>query len=108
VLLEAMEGHEGHLRTLAGLFLEDAPPILAALKDALARADAKELERTAHRLKGSAGVFHATDVTVAAAALEVMAGCGDLDGSARVIGELEPLLDRLTTLLAEVRGDVVP
>jgi two-component system, sensor histidine kinase and response regulator len=104
VLLEALDGDEGHLRALAGIFLEDAPLAGSALKEALARADATELERLAHRLKGSAGVFRATDVAVAAAALEVMAGCGDFEGAARVVGELEPLLEHLTTLLAEVRG----
>jgi CheY-like chemotaxis protein/HPt (histidine-containing phosphotransfer) domain-containing protein/anti-sigma regulatory factor (Ser/Thr protein kinase) len=108
VLLEALDGDEGHLWTLAGLFLEDAPLIRAALMHAVARADAKELARIAHRLKGSAGVFRASDVAVAAAALEVMAGCGDLDGAARVVGELELLLEQLTNLLIEVRGAPAP
>jgi two-component system, sensor histidine kinase and response regulator len=108
VLLEALDGHEGHLWTLAGLFLEDALLVRAALNDAVARADAQELARIAHRLKGSASVFRATDLAVAAAALEVMAGCGDLDGAARVVGELELLLEHLTTLLTEVRGGPAP
>jgi PAS domain S-box-containing protein len=107
-LLEALDGDEGHLWTLAGLFLEDTPPVRAALRDAVARADAKELARIAHRLKGSASVFRAKDLSVAAAALEVMAGCGDLDGAARVVGELELLLEHLTKLLAEVRGGLAP
>jgi PAS domain S-box-containing protein len=107
VLLEALDGDEDLLRTLAGLFLEDAPFIRAALNDAVARADAKELERTAHRLKGSAGVFQAADLAAAAAVLEVMGGSGDLDGASRVVRELEPLLEHLTTLLAEVRGETV-
>jgi HPt (histidine-containing phosphotransfer) domain-containing protein len=79
----------------------------AALKDAVARADAKELERTAHRLKGSAGVFRATSLAAAAAALEVMGGRGDLEGAARAVGELEALLEHLMTLLAEVNGELV-
>jgi two-component system, sensor histidine kinase and response regulator len=108
VLLEAMDGDEEQLRTLAGLFLEDAPMIRTALKDAVARADAGEMERIAHRLKGSASIFRARNVAVAAAALEVMARCSDLDGAARVAGELEPLLEHLTTLLAEVHGDPAP
>jgi PAS domain S-box-containing protein len=108
VLLEALDGDEGHLRMLAELFLEDAALIRVALKHAVARADTKELARMAHRLKGSAGVFRATDLAVAAAALEVMAGCGDLDGATRVVGELELLLEQLTTLLDEVRGTPAP
>jgi PAS domain S-box-containing protein len=106
VLLEALDGDEGLLRTLAGLFLEDAPSVRATLKDALAQANAKELERTAHRLKGSAGVFGAADVAAAAAALEMLSGRGDLEGAARVVVELEGLLDHLSTLLAEVHGEV--
>jgi two-component system, sensor histidine kinase and response regulator len=108
VLLEALDGDEDLLRTLAGLFLDDAPSIRAALNDAVTRADAKELERAAHRLKGSAGVFRAADLAAAAAGLETMGGSGDLGGAARAVRELEPLLEHLTTLLAEVHSPGPP
>src|SRR5712691_8641718 len=58
-LMERLEGDAGLLAEMVGLFLQDYPRLLAAMREAAARGDAKSLERAAHTLKGAVSNFAA-------------------------------------------------
>ena len=63
---------------LIELFLEESPKLLADVQLAVQRRDAKAIERTAHRLKGSAGNFGMNATVATALRLEVLGRTGDL------------------------------
>lgn len=50
-----VEGEPDMVAEVLALFLEDTPPRLAAIRAAAAAANATDLQRAAHGLKGSAG-----------------------------------------------------
>jgi CheY-like chemotaxis protein len=66
VLLEHMAGDPELLAEMVALFLQDCPQLLAALREALARGDARALKRAAHTLKGTVSNFAAPAATAAA------------------------------------------
>ncbi|MBL8491677.1 MAG: Hpt domain-containing protein, partial [Rhodocyclaceae bacterium] len=57
--------------------------------------DAKELQRIAHTLKGSASIFHALPATDAAVRVELAARRGDLQGATRDVRDLIVEVERL-------------
>ena len=63
-------GDQDLLVELAGLFLEDAPPKLEALREAIGRGDAASVGQLAHGLKGSSGNMGATGLATICAELE--------------------------------------
>ena len=63
---------------LIELFLEESPKLLVDVQIAVQRRDAKAIERTAHRLKGSAGNFGMNATVKTAMRLEVLGRTGDL------------------------------
>lgn len=63
---------------LIELFLEESPKLLVDVQIAVQRRDAKAIERTAHRLKGSAGKFGINATVKTAMRLEVLGRTGDL------------------------------
>jgi HPt (histidine-containing phosphotransfer) domain-containing protein len=97
--LSRMSGDEGLLRDVIGLFLEDAPVRLAAIKAAVDARNADDLRVAAHALKGAAGNFSARAVFDAAAVLERLGAEGRLDGAdgawRRLLAEATDLLDQL-------------
>jgi len=82
-------GDPGLLEELVGLFVEDAEPRLAALREAIEAGDAGAVERSAHTLKGSAGNMGASRMSEAAARLQDAAAAGDLEGASGMLDELE-------------------
>lgn len=70
VALARVGGDQELLRELAGLFLEEAPRMLAEIEKATARRDGKAVESAAHGLKGSAANFGAQATVEAAFRLE--------------------------------------
>ena len=77
------------LRELVALFLEECPKHLAAIAGAIAAADALEVQRAAHTLKGSAAVITATDVHSAAERIEAAAREQHWDDIRRCWNDLE-------------------
>ncbi|MDX8378456.1 MAG: response regulator [Gallionella sp.] len=59
---------------IVNLFLEDAPSQMQKIKEALAKNDVKLMQRSAHTLKGMAGVFAAEHTLRVAELVEKMAG----------------------------------
>lgn len=63
---------------LIELFLEESPKLLVDVQIAVQRRDSKAIERSAHRLKGSAGKFGMNATVQTAMRLEVLGRTGDL------------------------------
>jgi signal transduction histidine kinase/DNA-binding response OmpR family regulator len=94
------------LRQLTELFFEESRRLRGELDAALEAGDAKALERAAHRLKGSIGVFSSDGAFTSVSRLERLAVQQDLRTAAvqREIFErdVERLVDALTALTREV------
>jgi CheY-like chemotaxis protein len=87
------------LAELAGIFINDAGPRIQAIRDALAAADAKAVERAAHTLKGGLVVFAANRSAGFARQLELLARDGHLDESTALLQTLEREVDGVTAYL---------
>ncbi|MBA4062532.1 MAG: hypothetical protein C0501_02275 [Isosphaera sp.] len=106
--LTRLGGDEALLAELAGLFREEAPRMLAEIRDALSAGDAAGVRRTAHGLKGSAGYVGAPRTVEAARRLELLGESGDLAAAPDALGTLEAEVEQLTAALATVAGPSEP
>ena len=95
VALSRVGGDIKLLKEIATLFLDEYPRILAGLHDAVARGDARGVERTAHGLKGSVSTFGASAASDAALKLETMGRAHQLAEVSHVLGTLELALAAL-------------
>ena len=93
--LSRVGGDAALLKEIAALFIEDYPKVLEAIQAAVARGDAKGMERAAHGLKGSVANFGAQAAVEAAFQLEEMGHAGDLAGVRETIDALARALDEL-------------
>jgi HPt (histidine-containing phosphotransfer) domain-containing protein len=88
------EGEPDILEELIGLFFEEAPPKLAALREAVEEDDARAVERVAHSLKGSSGNMGAMRMAAVYSEIEKVGGSGDLTRAPELIERLEEAFDR--------------
>jgi HPt (histidine-containing phosphotransfer) domain-containing protein len=101
------EGEPDILSELAVLFLEDAPPRLEALRQAIEGGDASSLERVAHTLKGSCGNMGALRMSTICAELQDIGHSGELVSAPVLMERLEAEFGRVRPALeAEVGGSV--
>jgi HPt (histidine-containing phosphotransfer) domain-containing protein len=87
----ALDSERDIVTELIDIFLEDTPPWLTALHEALLRSDVRAFAHAAHSLKGSCGTIGAK---------RMAAICAALEGSARR-GYLEAVRTSLDGLSAE-------
>jgi two-component system sensor histidine kinase/response regulator len=87
------------LHEIACLFLEDYPRALEEIRHAAERGDARNLERSAHGLKGSVATFGAAAAMEAAKSLEAM-------GRAQQLAEVEQVVRTLELALAALRPEL--
>jgi HPt (histidine-containing phosphotransfer) domain-containing protein len=99
--LAIVDGDKGLMAELGQIFLADSLVQMADLRDAIARNNAGQLERTAHSLKGSLGTIAAGKARAIAYELELMGHTGGLDRAATTLQQLSTELDRLTAFLAD-------
>ncbi|MDQ6907969.1 MAG: Hpt domain-containing protein, partial [Chloroflexota bacterium] len=97
------DGEDG-LGGLIACYLDDAPHLLKAMRDALGAQDAGALQAAAHTLKSTSALFGATALAGLCDALEQRSAAGLLDGArVRVDGihdayaEVERAMHRLLT-----------
>ncbi len=105
--LDRVGGDNELLEEVAKLFLDSAPSMLGEVREAVARRDARAVERAAHTLKGSVSNFGAEPAFQAALRLERMGRSGDLFGAEEALAALETEIVRLQpalTALAEKPG----
>ena len=105
--LAQMDGDAELLAEMARVLLQDCPNQLATIRAAITHGDSKLVERAAHKLKGSLGIFGAKQAFEAALRLETMAGGGDLAQAEETFAVLEAALKRLTPALEGLAGQVV-
>lgn len=98
-LLEMLGGDIGLLRELVETFDANWPRQLTSLSDAIRAADGPALERAAHTLKGTVGVFGARSAYARALALEQAGRSGSLDETADDLRRLETELHGLQAAL---------
>jgi two-component system sensor histidine kinase/response regulator len=84
---------------LIDLFLEETPRRLAAIKDAVARADAKALAHEAHALKGSSAHLGATRIAALCEILEEQGRSGAAVGGIALASVLEEEFARVRNAL---------
>lgn len=80
---------------LVEMFVADLPQRTKDLNEAVANADAAQLARLTHQLKGSAGGYGFMPITESAAVAETLAKTGeDMDALSGAVGELVSLCKR--------------
>jgi HPt (histidine-containing phosphotransfer) domain-containing protein len=83
------------LGELLGIFVEECPGHVQALRDAVTAADPDALMRAAHTLGGSLRVLGAAAAAALVRSLETLGREGSLDGAAALLARLEPELERV-------------
>jgi HPt (histidine-containing phosphotransfer) domain-containing protein len=105
-LLEQFGGDSKILTQVTEMFLTQYRGQLAAIGESLAAPDPAALARSAHKLKGSVGIFGSDGAVQAAAALERQGAAGRLEDAQatydRLTRELERLREALQQLLADL------
>jgi HPt (histidine-containing phosphotransfer) domain-containing protein len=89
---QTMDDSKELFEEIVRLFLEDAPPHVEKIKDAVAQGDADAIRHSAHALKGMVGIFAAERTMKAAAKVEDLAEKGGLD---EAVADLEVSLAEL-------------
>ncbi len=94
--------------TVFEVFESDCPRLLATIEESLKNEDADALERAAHSLRGSLGVFGAIQAAACAEQLETAARESDIAEGRERYAELRESVLRmeaeLRTVLAELEG----
>jgi signal transduction histidine kinase/DNA-binding response OmpR family regulator/HPt (histidine-containing phosphotransfer) domain-containing protein/streptogramin lyase len=98
-VLERVGGDTQLLAEIAGIFVEQAPGLVAEIRRAMGRQDAVGLERAAQALLSAVGNFDARDANRYAADLETMARTGNLDDAANAYASLDAEVSRLMVTL---------
>jgi len=81
---------------MLNLFIDSTAPLLAALRAAIERGDARDAARQAHQIKGAAAYLDAKAMTALAAEIETAAKHDDLDTSRGVLPTLQTEFDALS------------
>ena len=103
-LLDLVGGDQALMREIIGLFLDEAPRLLAQIRSALADGNITALQFAAHALKGSVGNMAAVRAFGASLDLETAARAGRLDAAADAAATLQSEIERLERAL----GRLVP
>jgi HPt (histidine-containing phosphotransfer) domain-containing protein len=87
--LQRIGGDERLLHDLAVFYLEDAPALLARLKEAVHQSDAESVMHAAHTLKSLSANLDAHQAVALAGILERAGRVGDLSAAADFLAELD-------------------
>jgi signal transduction histidine kinase/DNA-binding response OmpR family regulator/HPt (histidine-containing phosphotransfer) domain-containing protein len=102
-LLALMGGEPALLGELIDSFLQETPPLLAALRRCLDEGNAAGLRQAAHPLKSTSRDFGATRLSEWARELEEMGKAGTLDGAEALVALVEAEYPRVKAALEAVR-----
>ena len=98
------EGEPDILNELIELFLDDVPPHLKTLQEAVEGKDASSIERIAHTLKGSCGNMGATRMVELCEELQDASSSEDLSRALGLLGRLEAEFKHVRTTLDAMLG----
>ena len=107
-LLLRVDGHNEILVELVELFFKESLPLMQEIRDAVRNGDSRQLEFTAHKLKGSVAVFGMQSATGAMADLEQIGRAGNLDNADSACSRAERELTSLTRALANLKQELCP
>ncbi len=102
-LLAGVRGNSALLDQVVGVFLADAPNLLARMRDAARARDAGELAAAAHAVKGAVGLFSQGEAYQGVRRLELMARDGRLADVDAICAEVEGTVASLMAELREMR-----
>ncbi len=97
--LDQVDGDAELFKEIARVFLVESEKLLGEIRQAVEDRNAAILERAAHKLKGSIGIFCAADALQAAQTLENMGRTGELDNVGASCEKLTGEMARLTSAL---------
>jgi CheY-like chemotaxis protein/nitrogen-specific signal transduction histidine kinase len=103
-LQELVGGESALLGELIDSFLEETPPLVDTLCQALGQEDAAELRRAAHTIKSSSKDFGATALAELCQELETMGKAGTLDGASELVAQVEDGYEQTRVALEAVRA----
>ncbi|MGE3538390.1 MAG: response regulator [Candidatus Tectimicrobiota bacterium] len=103
--LARVKGDSAMLQEIVGVFFEETPLLLLALREAIARDDATAIMRAAHSLKGTVSSFGATAARDAAFQVEMAGRSGDVRGAEGACIALEREIASLAHALAAFRRE---
>jgi HPt (histidine-containing phosphotransfer) domain-containing protein len=95
-------------REVAELFLVEADGMVAAIRNAIEAGNAHDLERAAHKLKGSVGAFRATGIAGRLQILEQWGERGDLTGADVMFQQLAPDIEVMKRELDHAAKETSP
>ena len=93
------EGEPDVLQELVDMFLADAEPRLASLREAVARGDGGTVEKEAHALKGSCANFGAHPMAALCQQLQASGRSGDLADARDLLERLDQEYGRVCAAL---------
>jgi HPt (histidine-containing phosphotransfer) domain-containing protein len=85
-------------------FVNDSPGLIKQIGEGLVQANAKQVERAAHSLKGMASMFDATRVITAAALVEELGRMRQLGDAAKATVQLELEVQNLVRAMTPLRA----
>jgi len=101
VAMRWLGGDRHLLSELVGIFVDDGPKRLQAIRAALTASDVQQVEHVAHSLKGSAAILGATRLQTAALALEEAAHERHTENSPDLVAEIARELERVMAFFAD-------
>jgi HPt (histidine-containing phosphotransfer) domain-containing protein len=100
----AMGGDEQLLNSVIEAFLQEAPTLLAKIRQGLDERHAATLHRAAHTLKGTLGYFGNPPAAELALQLEIMGRRNSFEEAPPLVAELEAQLARVLACLTAHLG----
>jgi CheY-like chemotaxis protein len=102
-LLDVLGGEFRYMAEVIDSFLEDAPKLLAELKDAVAQGDVDTVRRIAHSMKSNSADFGAGTLNKLCLQLEEQARSSNLDGAAELAEEIAAEYQEVAIKLIEIK-----
>lgn len=98
------DGAGDFLKELIEVFLDQVPPLMKQMREALEKNDATSVRRAAHRMRGSCITIGAVTLVDPCKRLEELGAKGDLGAAGTVLSQLEKEFDRVRrSLELEIR-----
>ena len=104
-LLAAFDNDLNFFKEVVDIFINDYPPMLVSLNDAVSAKDAERLQRSAHSLKGMLRNFQAEAAALKALELENLGRSGSCEGAEALCRLLEKDMTQLEKVLVEMVAD---
>jgi HPt (histidine-containing phosphotransfer) domain-containing protein len=101
VAMRWLGGDRHLLSELVGIFVDDGPKRLQAIRAALTASDVRQIEQVAHSLKGSASILGAIRLQIAALALEDAAHDGHTENGPDLVAQIARELDKVMAFFAD-------